>query len=201
VSFGTSAVVAPTVNAESSGLVLRLSGKTKKTRKATLVRRNTHPDKIVSGSQANAQPLPNGGMFIGWGSVAQMTEYDKDGNITFDAAFPDSPVSSYRAYKAPWHGVPRQRPAIASKATTDGEAAGATVWASWNGASNIARWRVLSGAGESSLSEVATHPWENLETEITVAGAVGPMVAVEALDKDGKVIGKSAVTAVGTQAR
>ncbi len=193
---------APTVNEESSGLVVRLSGKTKKTRKATLVRRNTHPDKVVSASQANAQPLSNGGMFIGWGSAPQMTEFDKDGSITFDAVFPDSAISSYRAYKAPWHGIPRQRPAIASQPLLEGGTPGGmTVWASWNGASNIANWRVLAGPDEGNLTEVATHPWENLETEITVGDKYGAVVQVEALDRTGKVLGKSAAVSVGKRSR
>src|SRR5690606_5165496 len=150
----------------------------------------------------NAQPLPNDGMFIGWGSAPQMTEFDKDGNITFDAVFPDSAISSYRAYKAPWHGIPRQRPAIASEPLLEGGAPGGmTVWASWNGASNIANWRVLAGPDEGNLTEVATHPWENLETEITVGDKYGAVVQVEALDRAGKVLGKSAAVSVGKRSR
>jgi hypothetical protein len=44
---------------------------------------------------------------------------------------------------------------------------------------------------------VTTQPWENLETEIKVTGAAGPLIAVEALDGSGKVIGESRAVAVG----
>ncbi len=193
---------APVVNPESSGLVLRLRGKTKATRTATLVRRNNHtPDPIISGSQANAQPLPGDGMFIGWGSYSQMTEYDGDGNIVFDAAFPQGDAHSYRAYKEAWHGKARNRPAIYSESAPEGEPEGMSVWVSWNGASNVAEWRVLAGADERSLSAVKTEPWADLETRIDVPGPVAARVQVEALDRNGKVIGQSAVAAVGTRAR
>ena len=196
-SFGGDSFSPPAVNPESSALVLRLSGRTGKARKATLVRRNTHPSTIVAGSQGNAQWLPGGGMFVGWGSDPRMTEYDRNGNITFDATVPNSKVSSYRAYKAPWQGIAPGRPAIASEGSAAGEPDGATVWASWNGASNIRSWRVMSGPDENTLTEVTTQPWENLETEIKVTGAAGPLIAVEALDGSGKVIGESRAVAVG----
>lgn len=193
---------APVVNSESSGLVLRLRGKTKATRTATLVRRNVHtPDPIVSGSQGNAQPLPDDGMFVGWGSYPQMTEYDKDGNIVFDMAFPPAEAHSYRAFKAPWHGIPQGRPAIASEIAQAPDPEGLTVWVSWNGASDVREWRVLTGADEGSLTEATTVPWENLETEIEIPGTVAAKVQVEALDKDGQVLGRTAVADAGTQVR
>lgn len=191
---------AKTVNPDSSGLVLRIRGRTRKTRTATLVRRNRHPEPIVAASQGNSEPLPDGGMLVGWGSVPQLTEYDRDGNVTFDLAFPPNASHSYRAFKAPWNGVPRDRPAIASR-RSNGGADRLTVWASWNGAVNVAEWRVLTGPDAGNLTEAVIAPWSNLETEIEIPGPVAAKVQVEALDASGKVLAKSAAVDPGSRAR
>lgn len=106
-----------------------------------------------------------------------------------------------RAFKDPWHGIAPGRPAIATEESAPGDPAGATVWASWNGASNIRSWRVMSGSDGNTLSAVATEPWENLETEIKVTGTLGPVIAVHALDKNGKVIGKSRAVPIGGRSK
>ena len=185
----------PAVNLTSSGLVLKLSGKGDK-RKASLVKRFTHPANPAAFATGGAQPLSNGGMFVGWGTVPRITEYDGDGNIVFDATLPPGGFFNYRSSKTPWAGNPTDRPAIASEA--DGP--GAKVYASWNGATKIRTWRVYSGPDAGSLTEVASSDWQGLETEIA-AGAVDAVVQVRAFDSNGKELGRSAVTSIGEQAR
>ena len=69
----------PAVNPTSSGLVLKLSGRGDN-RKASLVKRFSYPDPgIASLATGGAQPLSNGGMFVGWGTWPQITEFDSDG--------------------------------------------------------------------------------------------------------------------------
>ncbi|MCO5314879.1 MAG: arylsulfotransferase family protein [Solirubrobacterales bacterium] len=189
----------PTINAQSSGLVLRLSGKNRKNFRATLVRRNEHsPAPIVAGSQGNAEPIGGNSMFVGWGSVSAMTEFDPTGQIVFDANFPKSKESSYRAYKGPWSGIAPGRPAIASEA---GPGNGGTVWASWNGATDIASWRVVTTSGDGTYGTLATVPWNGLETEIPVTRAFRSKIAVQALDRNGKTLKTSALVEVGRQSR
>jgi hypothetical protein len=65
------------------------------------------------------------------------------------------------------------------------------VYASWNGATEVASWRVLAGAAPDALQPVAVAPRSGFETKILVAGS-GPYVAVEALDPAGRVLGTSA---------
>ena len=86
----------------SYGLVLELD--TEKM-KATLVRRYAHPDKVFAATQGNMQVLPNGNVFIGWGSAPLFSEFSKDGELLFDATFPRE-VESYRAFRFPWSGRP-----------------------------------------------------------------------------------------------
>ncbi|MGK2933161.1 MAG: arylsulfotransferase family protein [Solirubrobacterales bacterium] len=188
----------PPVYPESSALVLRLSGKGKK-RKATLVKRYTHPgDGVVSASQGNAEPLANGNFFVGWGQPNLMTEFNAAGDVVFDAShtgtiIPDLGVaSSYRAYKAPWSGIPQGKPAIAVDST------GTKVWASWNGSQATAKWEVLTGADASSVAKVAELDWADFETEIATP-ALGAVTVVRALDKTGKELGRSAAVAPGGQ--
>ncbi len=209
--FDNGSAFGNTVNAASAGMVLRLRGKSKADRTATLMRRDEHPDGIAAGPEGSTQILPDGNQFVGWGGVSRMSEFDGEGNLTFDATFhgadlewsPDSNfrVSSYRSFKFPWHGIAPGRPAIASEVAPESEPEGLTVWVSWNGASNIRSWRVLTGADEAGLSEAATVPWTGLETEIEVPGAVAGKVQVEALDGKGQVLGSTAVADAGTRVR
>ena len=62
---------------------------------------------------------------------------------------------------------------------------------SWNGATEVRAWRVLGAASEGAEPvELATAPWDGLETSILVEQP-GPWFVVEALDADGAVIGTS----------
>jgi hypothetical protein len=188
----------PTVQKQSSGLILSLSGGGKTPRRAILVHRYRHtPDPVVSGSQGSMTRLPNGNAFLGWGSTYRISEITPDGEIAFDATFFQAPTNSYRARKAPWMGFPKFRPAIASHGTAKD---GGAVWASWNGATNIARWRVFTGPDAKHLQVIANSPWKNLETAIPV-DRFGKLVMVQSLDFKGNVTGQSKLAPLGKQAR
>ena len=184
-----------TVNDVSSGLVLRLST-VDGVRRATLVSRFEHPAGETAISQCVMQRQPNGNYVVGWGSDKQFTEYTAEGEVVFDATFNDSAVASYRAYKDAWAGFPKSRPAIFSEAVGDG----ATVWASWNGSTSVASWKVFTGETADSLTEVGSSPWEDLETEISIP-TVESKVQVVAFDKDGKRLRQSGLIALGEQSR
>jgi hypothetical protein len=66
-----------------------------------------------------------------------------------------------------------------------------SVAASWNGATQVASWRVLAGASSGALVPVATAAKAGFETTVT-APSPGPYVAVQALDGSGAVLGTSA---------
>jgi hypothetical protein len=65
-----------------------------------------------------------------------------------------------------------------------------TVNAIWNGATQVRRWVVLAGARPGSLRPVAFATWNGLNTQIEVNSS-SPYVAVEALDGNGRTIGRS----------
>jgi hypothetical protein len=106
--------------------------------------------------------------------------------MVFDGRFVDA-NSSYRAYRFPWTGTPTNTPAV--KASSDGKAE--NVWVSWNGATQVTAWRVLSGAAANALQAVATATKRGFETQITVAPE--PYVAVQALDAAGHTLATSSV--------
>ena len=70
------------------------------------------------------------------------------------------------------------------------------MYASWNGATQVASWRLLAGGSPSALHAILTVPRTGFETAMTVpAGTVGPYVAAQALDAAGHVLSSSAPVA------
>jgi hypothetical protein len=63
------------------------------------------------------------------------------------------------------------------------------VYASWNGATDVASWRVLGGSNPKSLAPVAVAPEEGFETSISIVPVA--YVAVQALAPSGRVLATS----------
>jgi Arylsulfotransferase (ASST) len=173
----------PRVHAQSRAITVHLDDKNKK---ATLVSEDLHSPALAAAFEGNVQALGNGGQFVGWGQQPYFTEYDARGQMVFDGRFVDS-NSSYRAYRYPWTGTPTSPPAVA--ASTTGSAT--NVYVSWNGATQVASWRVLAGASADSLQAVLTATKQGFETQIEIAAE--PYVAVQALDSSGRTLATSSV--------
>jgi hypothetical protein len=174
----------PLVHPQSRALVLSLNSKT---RKETLVRQYKHSKPLKAGSQGNVQVLPNGNMLIGWGPEPYVSEYTPSGALVWDAIMAGT-TNSYRAYRFAWTGTPVGSPSVAAGPGSGGTT---TVYASWNGATTIASWRVLGGASPSALSAVGGGAFTGFESALTIPGQP-PYVAVQALDASGNVLGTSA---------
>ena len=99
---------------------------------------------------------------------------------------------SYRAYRLPWVGRPLTRPKVAA---ADEPGAGTDVYASWNGATEVASWEILAGASAGSLRSVGSAPRRGFETKITVPG-VPRFVVARAKDAAGRVLSNSHLTRV-----
>ena len=80
-----------------------------KAKTATLVSSVQHPDGLIANSQGNAQRLPYGHLFVGWGSVGRFSEFDSGGNLLWDGQVPAG-YDTYRAYRSPWVGEPTTDP-------------------------------------------------------------------------------------------
>ncbi len=177
----------PFKHSQSRGLVLSLNTKA---RSETLVRQYEHVKPLTAGSQGNVQTLASGGMLIGWGPEPYISEYSASGQLVWEARMAGS-TNSYRAYRFPWTGTPGGSPSIAVAA---GSGTATDVYASWNGATTIASWRVLAGTGASALAPVGGAPFAGFETTVPIAGKPA-YVAVQALDAAGNVLGTSATVA------
>jgi hypothetical protein len=164
---------------------------------ATLVRAYEHPKPLVAGSQGNVQELANGNLVVGWGEVSYASEFNPAGQLLFDAHLPAA-YESYRAYRFAWSGQPTGAPAVAYVRSPSAHGGG-VVYASWNGATQLASWRVLAGASPTSLAPVGAASRTGFETAISLPAAAGPYAQVQALDSSGAVIGvSSAVRASGS---
>jgi hypothetical protein len=174
----------------SYGLVLELD---EEKMRATLVRRYAHPDRRLAGTQGSMQVLPKGNAFIGWGSNPLFSEFSKDGDLLFSAAFPPE-VESYRAFRSAWSAQPGDDPAVAADRAASEEKV--TLYASWNGATEVATWEVLAGPNPEELEAVASAPREGFETAITVE-ITEAYVGVRARNSSGRVLGTSKVVEPG----
>jgi Arylsulfotransferase (ASST) len=157
---------------------------------ATLTRSYEHENPLVAGSQGNVQALAGGDWMVGWGQAGYLSEIDGAGHVLFNAHLPPD-WESYRTYALPWSGQPVTPPAVAAIAAAAGHA-GATAYASWNGASEVASWHVLAGASPTSLEPAASAAKSGFETAISLpAASASGYVEVQALSAAGTVLGSS----------
>ncbi|MGA9876559.1 MAG: arylsulfotransferase family protein [Solirubrobacteraceae bacterium] len=171
----------PAVEKLSRGLILDVD---EEAMTATLLRQYTHP-KILTGSQGNMQLLDTGNVFIGWGEVPRVSEFERSGQLVFDAVLGEQ-YQSYRAFRLPWTGLPAEAPAIA--ATRDGNHT--TAYASWNGATGVHSWQLLAGSRSGDLLPVSATRSRGFESALQTASS-GPRFAVRALDGGGAPLGQS----------
>jgi hypothetical protein len=171
---------APRVRDRSRALVLSVDDRNKT---ATVKSAFSHPTRLLSGTQGNVQQLAGGHLFVGWGSQGYFSEFGPGGDVLFDARLARG-SDTYRAYRLPWRAKPPGRPAVAA---TD---RGRTVYASFNGATDVAVWEVLAGNAPDALTVLASGRRDGFETRLRTR-ATARYVAVRAKDSSGAVIGTS----------
>ena len=154
---------------------------------ASVAREAEHPRELLSDTQASTELLPNGNLFVGWGSQRWFSEFSADGALVFDGHLAEG-SESYRAYRAAWRGRPETRPALAVRDRD--------VFVSWNGATEVARWELLMGSAEGSLRAVPGSgvARSGFETRLVAPAdpAAGAVVAARGLDASGRELGRSA---------
>ena len=169
---------------ESYGLAIEID---EEAMTATLAREYANPNGRVAAVMGNMQVLPGGGAFVGWGSDPIVSEFAEDGELLFSARFPPK-VDTYRAFRFPWTGRPDEDPAVAAEPGPDDDEI--TVYASWNGATEVAEWEAMAGPSPDRLQPAGSAPREGFETAFT-ARTEGPYVAARARDRSGRVLGTS----------
>lgn len=179
----------PPKEQQSRGLLIALDPAAH-TARATHVFRNPYRT-LLASSQGSLRPLAGGAWLMGYGGLPNFTEYSSAGSVLLDGTL-GKEVQDFRSGLFQWHGSAPGSPAVLASAA----GGGTTVGVSWNGATEVASWRVLAGAAQGSLAAVASAPRNGFETRIALASAPA-FVQVQALDAAGSVIGTSAVVARG----
>jgi Arylsulfotransferase (ASST) len=175
----------PRIHYQSRGMRMAIDSKRKTAR---LARVYPHPGSpLLADSQGNIQALSDERVVIGWGAVPSVSELAKRGGLLFDAHLPPG-SSSYRAFRFPWTGHPLWLPAVSARLTATEDST--AVFASWNGASEVASWRVLAGPAPGSLTAHATMPDSGFESSVTFPDAYA-YVAVQALGVNGQLLATS----------
>lgn len=149
---------------------------------ATLVSAYSHYPPLSSNGLGSMQLLANGNALVGWGHEPFFSEYSQSGRELLDVRWPGA-MYSYRALLTDtWIGTPYYPPS--------GAVRGSNVYASWNGATEVAKWEVLAGRSSSNLTVVATHRRASFETAIKLSRTYG-VYEVRALTGRGRVLGTS----------
>ncbi|HET7013575.1 MAG TPA: arylsulfotransferase family protein [Streptosporangiaceae bacterium] len=145
---------------------------------------------LLAAAMGSAQLLPDGNMLAGWGTAAYFDEFSADGKLLIAGRMTKG-NASYRTFTYPWTGNPAGPPDVAVRHRPGG----ATVYVSWNGATEAASWTVLAGKTPSSLSHVATERKLGFETAIQVRHS-GPYFAVQGHDTNGHALATSAAAKI-----
>jgi hypothetical protein len=173
----------PPEEKQSRGLLLRpnLARHT-----VALVQAVVNPSKmLLSESQGNMLSLPGGNWLLGYGRLPNLTEFDPSGRVLLDATL-GKDVQNYSSSLSSWRGQPTDPPSLSVQSTRRG----VRVEASWNGATDVASWRVLTGPSPGSLTAVAGASKTSFETTIQVPVPAG-YLQVQALTVSGEILGTS----------
>ena len=171
---------APPVRKNSRVLTIKLDEQAKT---ATLTSSFAHPLKLLSASQGNVEDLPNGNVFVGWGSQRWFTEFSPTGQVLFDGRLARG-NDNYRAFRYEWSGRPAKPPKVVAAAGS-GNITGRV---SWNGATGIARWELLAGADAASAGAGRCEGLRGLRDRGDGEVDAQPLVAMRAYDAAGNIL-------------
>jgi hypothetical protein len=164
------------------GLVLKLN---LTSHTGSFVAQYTRAQNFNAAFLGNTQLLPGGNVSLSWGSQPFFSEDSSTGKVLLDAFWP-VPDLNYRTYVDKWVGTPFFPPSGAVRKN----GLKATVYASWDGDTQVAGWRVLAGSSAQSLKSVAIRVKNGFETTIPLTSTFNTY-KVQALDSRGRVLGTS----------
>jgi hypothetical protein len=178
-----------TVESQSRGLLLAVD---EQHRTVTLTQQYLHSSPpVLSSALGSVQVLGDGHVFMGWGTGPYASEYLHDGTLIYDLKLHGSGTRSYRAFRSAWTGRPTGSPALAVERSSHGM----SLYVSWNGDTEVRRWKVLLGSSRDSLTRDAVVPRNGFETTISVPRQTR-YAAVVGLDASGRELGRSEVRRV-----
>jgi len=171
---------------QSRGLVLDVD---EQHRRVTVRGAYTSPQRLSAGAMGSVEILAADRVLVGWGVASHTIEFAADGTPLLDIALPAG-MYSYRGLWLPWQGNPHHRPAVAAER---GRQRGTTtVYASWNGATEVTGWQVAVGSRHDRLRPVGIAKQRGFETVIPLR-AQHRYASVTALDPVGRPLRRSPV--------
>ncbi len=155
---------------------------------AELARAEANPANALAFALGSVQLLADGGMFVGWGTVPESSEFAADGTLRFDASLPGGGWS-YRAYRFSWTGRPTTPPALTARNNADGSM---QAYVSWNGTTDVSHWQIHGGERPTKLDPLLTGARTGFETSIRIKNPPAYLAAV-ALDTRSRTLAASRV--------
>lgn len=149
-------------------------------------------DPIKSVSQGSYQVLgesEDSNVFMDYGSMSQVKEYDGSGNLVYSAKFgDDNQVASYRGYRCKWSAVPFWKPSLFVNRTDSG----ASVYMSWNGATDYDSWNIYAPTSDSATDgkQIGNATRMGFETRVDLDYIPTNYIQISAI-QDGKVLSTS----------
>jgi hypothetical protein len=170
---------------QSRGLLLEVD----ETRRTVALRRAYTGPKELATSMGSVQVLPAGRVVVGWGTASQTTAFDPSGEMLFDLALPKG-MFSYRGLWLPWKSAPNHPPAIT--AARDQRSGKKLVYASWNGATEVAGWQVDAGVTADVLRTVGVATRRGFETIIPLHPSL-QVASITPVDRTGAALSRSSM--------
>ncbi|OOF93687.1 hypothetical protein ASPCADRAFT_209047 [Aspergillus carbonarius ITEM 5010] len=159
---------------------------------ARLLRRYNRPDGGLTRLRGNVQTLPNGNTFVGWSEQGMQSEHSPDGKVLMQARFASTRFSTYRSYKFPFIGRPSAPPDVVASVYGTDETDLATIFhVSWNGATDVASWNFYARVDRKGLPILIGNTTKFDFETMYIADGYLDWISVEAVDKDGNVLGTS----------
>ena len=150
---------------ETRGLKLAVD---EQARRVTLSRSYVRPRAVDATAMGSVRHLSDGHVAVGWGSAPYVSEFDAGGDVLTDLRIGTSTRAEVVPQLPP--GVvrpPHDLPALA--VARDGSSGQATAYASWNGSTELAHWRIEAGARRSTCAQSGSCPGAALRPRSTSA--------------------------------
>jgi hypothetical protein len=156
-------------------------------RTVTLVKQFVNPARALrADAQGNLASLEAGDWLMGYGNLPNFTEYGASGRVLLDGTLGRG-VQDFRSYVSQWRGQPTAPPSLVARRN----GAGVIVKTSWNGATDVASWQLLTGSSPTALAPLASAPRSGFETTLQATTSAA-YVATRALNASGEALGTSA---------
>jgi hypothetical protein len=145
---------------------------------------SSHRQGYYAWAVGSARFLQNGDLMVSWGTTGRITEFTRTHRVDFDLTLAQK---TYRGVRWRWFGNPTSRPAVAATRVRTH----VNVYASWNGSTRVAWWRVLAGTDRRHLRPVGGRVrFSGFETRIPLR-THARYVAVRAISGHGRVLADS----------